>query len=86
MKYICFQRDDIELALLFPELIQHREAAKALQPSDRILGAGFCKSNHDHVHAWGQSDGLKLSSRGELDAVAILFTINLPVLEPAEAA
>jgi hypothetical protein len=82
MKYITFERDDIELALIFPELIQHREAAKALQPTDRTLGAGFCKINRDHVHAWGESEGLKLFSRGTLDAVAIHFTINLPVLEP----
>lgn len=100
MKYITFERDDIELALLFPELVQHREAAKALRPSDRILGAGFCSFTPAavfpaevdgpqpgvNIRAWGASDGLNISSRGQADAASIRFTITLPTMQPAEAA
>jgi hypothetical protein len=84
VKYIIIQPPgiDYEFAITFPETIQHKDAL-----SERIKGvaAGFYKTNPDgSITAWGKSNSLNLRSRGELDAVVILFSESMPSIHEPE--
>lgn len=58
MKYIVVKHNGLELAILFDEILTHKDVAA----SHEVVSAGFC--NPDGA-TWGKSISLNLSSRPE---------------------
>lgn len=68
-KYIVYDTHLCPMAVVFPELINHNDMARALNINpDDIWGAGFCYINKDAAWTcYGESISLKVKSRGEED-------------------
>lgn len=74
MKYVILDRMGLEIPVIFTELENHTDH---VQPYQTVIAAGFCRFYVDqdglqNVHCWGQSVGLKLSSRIRTDEEIIL--------------
>lgn len=86
MKYVIVQPHgiDFEFAITFPEPIQHCQAINLNQV--KVVAAGFFKRETDGtVKAWGRSASLNVRSRGEEDAMLILFSESMPSIQEVEA-
>ena len=53
----------IELPIMFAEALPHKLAAQG----HHVIAAGFCSVTQWQAHAFGESVGLNLKSRGEVD-------------------
>jgi N-acetylglucosamine-6-phosphate deacetylase len=70
-KYIVFKDGNLEDIITFSELMDHSQAARALD-RDRIISAGFIdiavnEQGKLDVACFGKSTTLDLASRGDLD-------------------
>ncbi len=62
MKYVVVQDHGLEIPILFPEILQHKDVARCYE--GMVLGAGFV--SRDEQGQWfccGGSVSLKISSR-----------------------
>jgi hypothetical protein len=59
MKYIIVIKHDIEMAVIFDEILQHSDVAVAF---GNVVSAGMCSASGN---AYGKSISLKLESRPE---------------------
>lgn len=71
-KYIVIEHpefDGLEIPVIFPEALKHKHVAQ-LGRGGKVHSAGFCKiySTLGVAEAHGESEGLGLKSRGEVDA------------------
>lgn len=76
MKYLIINQSEIEIGIIFDELLSHADIANALRWSGRdVISAGFC---NPHGITWGGSVSLGIKSRSE-DQDIIQATINRSV-------
>lgn len=62
----------VEVALLFPETMVHRDVARAVFGSPRAAtGAGFFWLDGDEVHVHGESTSIGIKSRPGIDEAFI---------------
>lgn len=69
-KYIIIEHPELEgfeVPIMFSEGLAHAHAAG----SHKVVGAGFCSIDGHEAVAWGESFGLGVKSRGEVDAVLL---------------
>lgn len=66
MKYITYlHKAGWQLAVLFPEVIDHNVMAETLPGKDQLISAGFVKFFAEGAHCSGKSISLNLESRLE---------------------
>ncbi len=70
MKYIVLQTDDRECPVLFSSAFSHRYIADQFAPMP-VVAAGFVREAQDGISCGGESGGLRILSRGGLDAALI---------------
>ncbi len=87
MKYLILDNDNIEVAVLFDELLQHKQIAGG----HKVVAAGFCLVRQIDdpgadlsdplpvVEVWGKSVGLGIGTRPN-DPEVILESLNRRVL------
>lgn len=76
MKYVIISKDGMELAILFPDQVQHAEAVDCLKV--KPVAAGFLRDGDvDEGVCYGGSVSLGLASRGAVDAEVIQFSMGL---------
>lgn len=84
MKYVVVEEMGIEVPIIFSELQKHTDIAG----NKKVIAAGFCRFCGDvvlgedangsedktvaGVACWGESLGLKIKSRGNIDADLIM--------------
>ncbi len=76
LKYVIFMtKHEIEVPVIFPELIEHVECTrifsenkKELWGEFKAISAGFVNYHFGEIHCFGSSISLGLSSRGEIDS------------------
>jgi hypothetical protein len=82
MKYLIYDRGDVFVPVIFPELINHDTISAKVSGS--VVSAGFCSvknnldKNQNEWFVWGKSVSLGISSRPE-DAQIITTMMNLRV-------
>lgn len=54
--------------VVFAEVLNHADVARALFGNTPIMGAGFCYIKDNRYECWGESVSLRVKSRGEQDA------------------
>lgn len=87
-KYIVFDMGTLDVAVVFPELVEHSRVANSFQ-GWKPVGAGFFqvgvnpKTNRHFVNCYGKSVTLGLESRGKEDAREVARTI-LGLVDPDE--
>lgn len=69
-KYIIVSIANLESPILFPGWISHSEFAKAF-PVENIISAGFVRFDGSEFVAFGCSESLGISGRGEVDSEII---------------
>jgi hypothetical protein len=81
MKYVIIRKMGLEMAILFPDQVEHVEAVNLFL--GKPVAAGFCslkveeRDGAAEVRAWGRSSSLGLESRPEIDADAIQFSWHM---------
>lgn len=82
LKYIIDQLDGF---MIFAPYVNHDDAARQLSKlGGEIVGAGFCDLVDGVIQCWGESNSLRIKSRGIIDAkiiaerTGIKFRINYP--------
>lgn len=60
MKYIIGGR--LQHAIVFDEILTHRDVARAVFHNQEITGAGFCYIDEGRFFAYGESISLKVKS------------------------
>jgi len=70
MKYIILRTSGRECPVLFPSEFSHRHLADLFAPAP-VLAAGFVHEGPDGLHCGGASAGLRVGSRGGVDAALI---------------
>jgi hypothetical protein len=70
VKYIVIKTGGGECPLLFPRDFSHRYMADLFAPAP-IVAAGFVHEGQDGISCGGESAGLRIGSRGGLDAALI---------------
>jgi hypothetical protein len=80
MKYVIIRKMGLEMAILFPDQVEHVEAVNLLL--GKPVAAGFCSLKVEgdeaaEVRVWGRSSSLGLESRPEIDAEAIQFSWHM---------
>lgn len=89
MKYLILKQDGFETPHLFPSHRMHKRVADGLTADGgKIVAAGFVtirgrkpddgSDDTLAVYAYGHSEGLKIESRGDVDAALIQDALNLP--------
>lgn len=68
MKYLILSEHDLPVAVLFDELLNHREVAG----QKKVLGAGYCNRTGQ---VWGQSVSLGIKAKKE-DELIILKSLH----------
>ncbi len=67
-KYIIFDNAEIEIPIVFPTLIQHKDMAamvKTKYPDAKPISAGFCRLVDEKLVCGGDSVSLQLKPRPE---------------------
>jgi hypothetical protein len=59
MKYIILEECDMEVAIIFDELLKHKQIAAGR----KVISAGFVQLTNIGPAAYGESDGLGIKSR-----------------------
>lgn len=75
MKYIVLKTSRGDRPVLFPSEFSHREMADLFAPAP-ITAAGFVHEGPDGISCGGESAGLRISSRGSLDAALIRMALG----------
>jgi len=70
VKYIVLKTSRGERPVLFPSEFSHRDLADLFAPAP-IAAAGFVHEGADGISCGGESAGLRIGSRGSLDAALI---------------
>ena len=68
---IVLSEQGCECAIVFNHILDHKQVAGNME----VVSAGYChllRGNVSNVSVWGESTTLKIESRGDEDAVAIL--------------
>lgn len=77
MKYLVFERNSLEIPVIFPDWIEHREV---LIDDFNIISAGHCVFREPNsVVCFGKSIGLNVESRQE-DSELLSRLLNTPSL------
>jgi len=61
MKYIIFEKDGLEVPVVFPDTIYHEQ----VKMNGKVVSAGMCKIKHGKFEVWGKSISLLKESRLE---------------------
>ena len=76
LKYIIVEENGHEHAILFPEIITHKQVSRVHRASDlHLVSAGFCSINQKgesgefRVSRWGRSDSIPKDGRDEDKAI-----------------
>jgi hypothetical protein len=76
MKYVIVNKVGVELAILFPDQVQHVDAVNVVQC--KPIAAGFVKQEVDGAAVCtGGSISLGLKSRSKEDAEAVALSLKL---------
>jgi hypothetical protein len=70
VKYIVLRDGDREWPLLFPNELSHLHMADLFAPAP-VAAAGFVREGPDGIACWGESVGLRIASRYQVDAALI---------------
>lgn len=66
MKYIVYEQfGGLEVVILFPQFLEHKDVAYVLTSRTKLVSAGFVKLINGEFHVSGKSTSLNLSSRPE---------------------
>lgn len=83
VKYIVFTVPGLEgeRVIIFNGMLVHKIVGESIEKQKgTIVSAGFCKFNTDddglEVQCYGKSESLKVESRGFLDSLVVLNTLN----------
>jgi len=74
MKYIVFEADPLDYAMLFSRHISHYEVSQ--ETGEKVLSAGFCRIHDGEVVCYGDSYTLDVKSRPAEDAELIMLQFN----------
>jgi len=71
-KYIIIKTPEGERAIIFPSPPFFHDEMSSAFGSDEVISAGFVKLDKDgKFKCYGESEGLKISSRGEDDEIVM---------------
>lgn len=84
MKYVVVNKDGMELAILFPDQVQHAEAVD--RTAVNVVGAGFLRETTDGaVVCYGESVSLGIKAKaGDLEAVVLTLRLMMGQADQAE--
>ncbi len=70
-KYIIIDGHLAIAPVVFAEFLNHSDVARAIAPSDKVLGAGFCYIENNQYVCYGESISLQVKSRGAEDSIIL---------------